>query len=614
MPLTPIDWKRILAGFMEAPLRPTQRPARLGSPVKLTWTHEGTELRYRLWGFEISHGGNTRHDNEYRIQVSNGPRVAMNEGGYRDMLLGFVEAEDLVVVYSSMYLAHFLERSLLGERPSPSVQVGRADLVRAAGRGFHSFTKETEIAPDQIIAVMTPSFLPAFLVEPDGLINGTVLPETVVEAMPAAETDLTSFCEGRGFHFPSPVLARYVAALAAKPFVILAGTTGTGKTKLAQLVAEFYCREGGAAEGSGGAVSWDDIPEGAELMVVEAPGSTPDRTRIAFVPVRPDWTDNQALLGFYNPVLQRYEPTSTLLLVLRALAAEREARNAGTAPPSYFLILDEMNLARVEHYFSDFLSVIETRKLGVAGRIEAETIPLHSMTGVEVQVPTVDGEMAAVPIPAYLEIPTNLFVIGTVNVDETTYGFSPKVLDRANVIEFHEVNLDRLRGEDVGAAAGPVPTLFASLPRFSLPSQATYRDAAPELHEWMKALNTVLAPTRLHAGYRGVCEMALFIRHLAGSYADVVGAEAANRLGMDAAILQKILPRLHGNRARLGDPLARLHHFLRVGELPGAGFRPEEELLVIHAEAAGVAFPLSRARLVEMLVVLNDFGFVSFFR
>lgn len=101
----------------------------------------------------------------------------------------------------------------------------------------------------------------------------------------------------------------------------------------------------------------------------------------------------------------------------------------------YFVILDEMNLSKVEMYFSDLLSIMETR---TQDNEEGETIDLHSQSPVY----SVEGN----EISSKIHIPRNVFIAGTVNVDETTYMFSPKVLDRANVIEFNEVDLEGYAG------------------------------------------------------------------------------------------------------------------------------------------------------------------------
>ena len=160
----------------------------------------------------------------------------------------------------------------------------------------------------------------------------------------------------------------------------------------------------------------------SETNIVEAPVDNYE-----VVPVRPDWVDNRGLLGYLNPLTNEYSTTPFLDLLLRARAEEERAAATGENAHPFFVILDEMNLARVEHYFSDFLSALES----------GEDIPLHENEAIE------SGESESGPqVPRKLKVPGNVLFTGTVNVDETTYMFSPKVLDRAFTIEFDQVDLE----------------------------------------------------------------------------------------------------------------------------------------------------------------------------
>ena len=208
--------------------------------------------------------------------------------------------------------------------------------------------------------------------------------------------DVFDYFETAGFLFPKEILTRYFLSLKTKPFVILTGISGTGKTKIAQIFAEYICQ--------------DDTPE--ERL-----------KRIAFVSVRPDWMDNRGLLGYYNLLDEKYHTTVVTEMLLEA---------AQNPDKPYFIILDEMNLAKVEQYFSDFLSIMESR---TPSNPNGESIQLHHEEDVDA------AKKTRLRIPGKLNIPPNVFFTGTVNVDESTYMFSPKVLDRANVIEFNDVNI-----------------------------------------------------------------------------------------------------------------------------------------------------------------------------
>lgn len=149
------------------------------------------------------------------------------------------------------------------------------------------------------------------------------------------------------------------------------------------------------------------------------------------------------------------------------------------------MLLDEMNLARVEHCFSDWLACTESRRDRGDGAIMQHPVPLHrSPNEMKARLVAPDGSMTEETVPPSLELPTNLVVTGTVNVDETTYGFSPKVLDRAMVIEFDTVDLDELRSPSgPPASSGPVYRFPEALPPFRLARAEDYAALPSGTHE-----------------------------------------------------------------------------------------------------------------------------------
>jgi hypothetical protein len=169
--------------------------------------------------------------------------------------------------------------------------------------------------------------------------------------------------------------------------------------------------------------------EQPDTLVFEVPAAFKEEpvASLVVVAVRPDWTDHRGLLGYLNPLSNKYVTTPFLELLLRADEECQIAQRAQRPPRPFFVLLDEMNLARVEHYFADFLSALES----------GEPLSLHENAAIE------EGEEEHA-VPRRLAIPPNLFLLGTVNVDETTYLFSPKVLDRAFTIEFDKVDLGGL--------------------------------------------------------------------------------------------------------------------------------------------------------------------------
>ena len=316
--------------------------------------------------------------------------------------------------------------------------------------------------------------------------------------------------------------------------------------------------------------------------------------------VRPDWTDSRGLLGFYNPLTAAYASTPALQLILRAIDEARRAVATNEAPRPYFLILDEMNLARVEHYFADFLSALSS----------GEPIHLHD----DAALVTDDDA-----IPTRLTLPPNLVIVGTVNGDETTYMFSPKVLDRAFVLEFNSVNLGALSGASLSE------TSALTLPRMKdgleLPGKSTedewrrFETAAGGFpRRLLGQFHEVLEAENRHFGYRVAREIARFVT-LAVDQTD--GSERATLAAFDVAILAKLLPKLHGNQAELEGLLAALFAV-------AVGLDPEHERVVGlngwagrgeafgSTEPTAPALPRTAAKLWRMRRRLRAVGYVSF--
>lgn len=344
-----------------------------------------------------------------------------------------------------------------------------------------------------------------------------------VEGSPAlTETTLLAALEeyalGQGFTFPAYRLRSYYVALKTKPFAILSGVSGTGKTRLAELFAE--------------AMTGHNVGQ------------------FRLLPVRPDWNDSAPLFGYHNLLANRYVSTPFLEIARRAALPENRQR-------AFFVCLDEMNLARVEHYLADYLSALESR---------AHRIPLHE------DVPD-------------LILPPNLFVTGTVNVDETTHGFSRKVLDRANTLDFDEPPI--LAGavggkgsaridEDLGASPAVRQTLFLNA-RVANVGRARERlsrlDAAfpDRAVDALQTVNDLLYAHRLHFAYRVRDDVLMF---LANSFDADTGAglllpegEANFLLALDLQVTQKVLPKLHGPSETLAPLLSRLQAWADASEL-----------------------------------------------
>lgn len=381
-----------------------------------------------------------------------------------------------------------------------------------------------------------------------------------------SQEDLYDYFEDEGYRFSAEILTRYALSLQTKPFVILTGISGTGKTKIAQVFADYMCQG---------------------LSMEE------EAKRIAFIPVRPDWMDNRGLLGYYNPLTEKYQATALLRLLM-------EAAKEGNEGQPFFVILDEMNLAKVEYYFSDFLSLLESR---TPGKATGEPLRLHDQRRT---VTTDDG----LEIPSQMDIPVNVYFTGTVNVDESTYMFSPKVLDRANVIEFNEVDLEGYRDKDTESHrfAFKQPDLRKRLPGESV---CTLKD----FNQYQKLLNATpdaiaglyqrLRPHHLHFGYRVINEIARFV-NLAQE--QVEGFDLNTTL--DIQFLQKILPKLHGTQAKLKQPLTEILAFC-YGLEPGTDPGPDRIDKAIEFDR-DAKYPRTAQKTARMLSASVVQGYASF--
>ena len=369
-----------------------------------------------------------------------------------------------------------------------------------------------------------------------------------IDQIPFDINNFSSACKKAGLVYDDKLITRYISSLTTKPFVILSGLSGSGKTKLAQSFAQWLCE---------------------------------DDTQYALVPVGADWTNREPLLGYVN-ALDNSEyilpENGALQLILRANENENKP---------YFLILDEMNLSHVERYFADFLSVMESK----------DNFKLHS-----------DKENKKSAVPFELGWPKNLFVVGTVNIDETTYMFSPKVLDRANVIEFR-VNETEIEGFlkaekeitsiiKIGSAMG---SSFVSIAKKEL-NQTDYSKLNGELLEFFKELQVLGA----EFGYRTASEIQTLFSKI-----DLINPEYPDKTDekIDIAIMQKLLPKLHGSRRKLLKTLNLLAQKC-LTENQEVIFN---ERGVYHlSESNSIKYPLSFEKISRMYKNAIENGFASY--
>ncbi len=601
MALSLQDLQEMTSGFAAKGYRCLQRPMSPQNPVKLDWTdYDGRIWKFRLWVYEVTHGGGFRDEKESRIQITNAPSKAdgMDQGGAIDLIMGYSPSRRVLVAYDRRWLEKRMEK---GEG-SPSVQVREDEIQAALTKGMHHFKKGGVAFGVADIVTLTPEYFPEYLRNHKALLTGAMEAGSVTTVTESPNGSLWQFCLDRGFYFDPDLLARYVASLAAKPFVILAGVSGTGKSKMAELVAEYYSTSQTALAP---ATAAHPDPVASNAFVFDAEKAAADPSRFALVPVRPDWIDNQSIMGFVNPITGKYESTQALDLMLRASKALEETDDQSSAS-RYFMLLDEMNLARVEHYFSDWLACAESRRYQDKN-ITQQPIPLHRHATAAAHLIGPDGIYTEVDVPNALEIPTNLVVTGTVNVDETTFGFSPKVLDRSMVIEFNDVDLNGMR-YGVAAADLPAYRFPKVLPPFRLPTTENFKSLPLEAHDHLVAINKILEKAQLHFGYRSAAEISLFMQIYHSILPEDVD-DAAMIRALDGALLQKVLPRIQGNRARIEEALCTLlWYFRNLAD-------PEENQDVQTIKRDDVAkLPKSYSRGFEMLERLRGFGFVTFFK
>lgn len=553
--------------------------------------------------------------------------------------------------------------------------------------------------------------------------------------------ELVQEFENRGFHYGKDVLFNYYTSLITKPFVILTGISGSGKSKIAEVFAEIIK---------------EDNSNNSEL-----------------IPVKPNWRDSRGLFGYHNLIDGSYYTTPLIKLFIRAL-------NDKNNP--YFLILDEMNIARTEHYFADYLSLIESRrieqgKLGdtLADLSSAYTYPSSTslseaiiLSAIDINKPGTmlkvedyrnnrfsvlwektifagnnwtaqyrselnqgDGRLAhrvfeggdgkytlkdksqltkndlervekleslydsivnntyimrqdnmslhneqrcidsegekcdchICPfaasekyrcdklydkdadhyfIPPEMPIPENVFTIGTVNIDETTYMFSPKVLDRSNVIEFNEVDFSKLYDlseEQQNKLNGVIQTVSdesfffdedADMPAVKIVMASKEnvnrfcRDASSQFDDLINIF-VVLKNHGIHFGYRVMNEIALYMCNVMNN----TSYTQREKVAFDNQLLQKILPKMYGSFDKLWDPLVEIAETIMTTPSEIASSDPDEFMEKLRAATSGeidslylsaetsekyFLYPKSALKIFEMLNGLYTSGFATFIK
>ncbi|UKS26635.1 AAA family ATPase [Paenibacillus sp. HWE-109] len=380
---------------------------------------------------------------------------------------------------------------------------------------------------------------------------------TVIERI----TTIKNFIAGKGFMYPNHWIENFFLSLKAKPFVILAGVSGTGKTKLVKLFAE-------------------------------AVGATASNGQFSLIPVRPDWSDPSDLLG-YKDLSGAFRPGKLTEVLVEASKPENQHK-------PYFICLDEMNLARVEHYFSDLLSVLETQEWDNQRIVTTPLIHKDSLQNES------DKE-----VYGNLHLPDNVYIVGTVNMDETTHPFSKKVLDRANTIEFNYIDLGQYPSIETeladGATALPPNALLRSEYLQLVDVYRDYKQLTEETTELLVKINGILEQIHSHVGFRirdAVCFYMIYNERFA-----LLSKEAA----FDMQLLQKILPRIQGSSSSVKKALLQLMQVTQDRSLPISEYMEDASKLYLSMETLAAAkYPQSARKIAFMLRRLEEDGFTSY--
>jgi hypothetical protein len=349
-----------------------------------------------------------------------------------------------------------------------------------------------------------------------------------------------------------------LTAIKTKPFILLAGISGTGKSRLVRTLAYKTC-------------SKEELRKDPKK-----PGN------FELIPVRPNWHDSSELMGYVSRIGkngEKYIITSYLRFIAKAWKH--------TDVP-FFLCLDEMNLAPVEQYFAEYLSIIETRQIKEEKLVTDFIISKESFENQELYIQLLnDLELDETNFKEGISIPSNLIVIGTVNMDETTHSFSRKVLDRAMTFEMNNVDLSA--GLDLQKNDWSYPKSFIAKDDLI----GTYTSGAEvysqifkekdEVISFLEKINTELEGTPFKIAYRVRDEFLIYCY-----YSSMSPTTGWLTNALDEMTSMKILSRIEGDEIKTGNALKNLQK-------------------ILHAD-----FKKSNAKLKEMETRLQSNGYTSF--
>ena len=367
----------------------------------------------------------------------------------------------------------------------------------------------------------------------------------------------------------------YITAIKSKPFLLLAGISGTGKSRIVRELAR---------------ACWD---EGTEEYNAQKPKN------FQMVQVKPNWHDSSDLIGYVSRVSGKAEYVAGDFLRFVAKAWEDK-------DTPYFLCLDEMNLAPVEQYFAEYLSVVESRKSHEDGTVTTD--PILEKVDEEwyfnlTASLTTDENVRKQFNESGISIPQNLIVVGTVNMDETTFSFSRKVLDRAMTIEMNEVDLHgglTERNEQIGKL-GKAELIGNAVEGIDV--YADNKEVCEKVLTYLDAVNAVLNGTPFKVAYRTRNEFLLYVVNNLPYNKDENDVELEQGYviarALDEITSMKVLSRIEGDDTKVSDDfIDRLSKTI------------EDGLKAVSGEERAIA-SISLAKLKEMKAKLAS-GYTSF--
>lgn len=321
----------------------------------------------------------------------------------------------------------------------------------------------------------------------------------------------------------------YLTALRTKPFMLLAGISGTGKSRIARQIAKACWKQGDAEYGNN------------------------NPSNFCLVQVKPNWHDSTELLGYVSRINK--EPKYVTGDFLPFIAKAWENKDV-----PHIFCLDEMNLAPVEQYFAEYLSVVESRKLDNGTIITDPIIKKNKEDWYRLLTAelTDDDELRAQFLDKGITLPPNLFVIGTVNMDETTFSFSRKVLDRAMTIEMNEVDLEGGLAKEEQNELGEIGNSIIGLAVEGKDVYEDHKDYCDQVIDYLKLVNEELENTPFKIAYRTRNEFLLYAVNR-----KAFDNESTLETALDEMTSMKILPRIEGDSERVKNPLEALRKLMQ---------------------------------------------------